>query len=200
MGADLSAPLGALAEQRAREDGADNVEFRRLDMQTDRIPGDPFTVAISQFGVMFFDDPVAAFGNIRAHLAPDGRIAFACWQRLEDNPWHFASAISEFLPSPPPPPRAPPPPPPSPPPQRGGPRSTPPPPSAGGRPPPPHAAAVAGGGHPQHNHMTLTGVPARPNQPGPAGGPAGLGALGGGQRGPRPPPGVHVNQAPTART
>jgi SAM-dependent methyltransferase len=101
VGADLSAPLGALAEQRAREDGAENVEFRRLDMQTDRIPGDPFTVAISQFGVMFFEDPVAAFGNIRAHLAPAGRIAFACWQRLEDNPWHFASAISELLPVPP---------------------------------------------------------------------------------------------------
>jgi SAM-dependent methyltransferase len=102
VGADLSAPLGELAGQRAREEGAANVEFRRLDMQTDRIPGDPFTVAISQFGVMFFDDPVAAFGNIRAHLTPDGRIAFACWQRLEDNPWHYASAISEFLPSPPP--------------------------------------------------------------------------------------------------
>jgi SAM-dependent methyltransferase len=102
VGADLSAPLGALAEQRAREEGADNVEFRRLDMQTDRIPGDPFTVAISQFGVMFFDDPVAAFGNIRAQLAPQARIAFACWQRLEDNPWHFASAIAEFLPASPP--------------------------------------------------------------------------------------------------
>jgi SAM-dependent methyltransferase len=102
VGADLSAPLGELAGQRAREEGVANVEFQRLDMQTDRIPGDPFTVAISQFGVMFFDDPVAAFGNIRAHLAPDGRLVFACWQRFEDNPWHYASALSEFLPSPPP--------------------------------------------------------------------------------------------------
>ncbi len=102
VGADLSAPLGALAERRARDAGADNVEFRQLDMQTDSIPGDPFAAAISQFGVMFFDDPVAAFGNIRAHLVPGGRIAFASWQRLEDNPWHFASAISEFLPAPPP--------------------------------------------------------------------------------------------------
>lgn len=101
VGADLSAPLGALAERRARDAGADNVEFRQLDMQTDSIPGDPFAAAISQFGVMFFDDPVAAFGNIRAHLAPGGRIAFASWQRLEDNPWHFASAIAEFLPAPP---------------------------------------------------------------------------------------------------
>jgi SAM-dependent methyltransferase len=98
VGADLSEPLGALAEQRAREAGADNVEFRRLDMQTERIPGEPFAAAISQFGVMFFDDPVTAFRNVREQLVPDGRIAFACWQRLEDNPWHFASAVAEFLP------------------------------------------------------------------------------------------------------
>jgi SAM-dependent methyltransferase len=109
VGADLSAPLGALATQRAGDDGADNVEFVQVDMQTDGIPGDPFAAAISQFGVMFFDDPVAAFGNIRAHLLPAGRLALACWQRLEDNPWHFASAISEFLPAPPPATAAPPP-------------------------------------------------------------------------------------------
>jgi SAM-dependent methyltransferase len=102
VGADLSGPLGTLAAQRAREAGAENVEFRTVDMQTDPIPGDPFDVAISQFGVMFFDDPVTAFGNIRAHLRPDGRIAFACWQRLQDNHWHFASAIAEFLPPAPP--------------------------------------------------------------------------------------------------
>jgi SAM-dependent methyltransferase len=57
---------------------------------------------VSQFGVMFFDDPVAAFTNIRAHLRPGGRIAFACWQRLVDNRWHFASAVAEFVPPSPP--------------------------------------------------------------------------------------------------
>jgi SAM-dependent methyltransferase len=102
VGADLSGPLAALARERAGEAGPVNVEFRTLDMQTDSIPGDRFDVAVSQFGVMFFDDPVAAFGNIRAHLTPDGRIAFACWQRLEDNRWHFASAIAAFLPPVPP--------------------------------------------------------------------------------------------------
>ena len=65
-----------------------------------RLRAGPFDVALSQFGVMFFDDPVRAFGNIRSQLVRGGRIAFACWQRLEDNRWHFASAISEFLPPP----------------------------------------------------------------------------------------------------
>ena len=100
VGADLSGPLVALARERARAAAAANVEFTRVDMQIDEIPGDPFSIAISQFGVMFFEDPVAAFANIRAHLAPGGRLAFACWQGLEHNPWHFAAAISEFLPAP----------------------------------------------------------------------------------------------------
>jgi SAM-dependent methyltransferase len=97
-GADLSTPLGALSRTRAREAGVENVSFHTVDMQTDTVPGAPFDAAVSQFGVMFFDDPVRAFGNIRSQLVPGGRIAFACWQRLEDNRWHFASAISEFLP------------------------------------------------------------------------------------------------------
>ena len=70
-------------------------------MQTDTVDGGPFDVAISQFGVMFFDEPVAAFANIRAHLRPGGRLAFACWQVAERNPWFFAPAIASFL-SPPP--------------------------------------------------------------------------------------------------
>lgn len=104
VGADLSAPLGALAERRARDAGADNVEFRQLDMQTDSIPGDPFAAAISQFGVMFFDEPVTAFRNIRAQLAPAGRLAFACWQSSDQNPWIFAAALRDIFPPPPAPP------------------------------------------------------------------------------------------------
>ena len=72
-----------------------------LDMQTDTVEGGPFDVALSQFGVMFFDEPITAFANIRAHLRPGGRLAFACWQAGERNPWFFAPAIAEFLPPPP---------------------------------------------------------------------------------------------------
>jgi ubiquinone/menaquinone biosynthesis C-methylase UbiE len=101
VGADLSAPLSELAEQRAAEAGVKNVDFRVLDVQTDTIEGGPFDVAISQFGVMFFDEPVTAFRNIRAHLKPGGRIAFACWQAMECNPWFFAPAVAEFAQPPP---------------------------------------------------------------------------------------------------
>src|SRR6202042_1616139 len=93
VGADLSTPLTTLASRRAAEAGVENVTFRVVDMQTDTVPGGPFDVALSQLGVMFFEEPVTAFGNIRSHLKPGGRIVFACWQTMERNPWFFAPAI-----------------------------------------------------------------------------------------------------------
>jgi ubiquinone/menaquinone biosynthesis C-methylase UbiE len=100
-GADVSRPLLALAEQRAQAAGAGNVRFQLLDMQTAPVPGAPFDVAISQFGVMFFDEPVQAFRNIRAQLRPGGRLVFACWQSSRQNPWLFTAALREMFPPPP---------------------------------------------------------------------------------------------------
>lgn len=101
VGADLSAPLIRLARQRAVAADARNVSFRILDVQTDMIEGEPFDVAISQFGVMFFDEPITAFRNIRAHLKSGGRLAFVCWLRVEYNPWFLGEALAEFVPPPP---------------------------------------------------------------------------------------------------
>lgn len=103
VGADLSTPMNELAGRRAREAGAQNVSFCVVDMQTDTVHGGPFDVALSQFGVMFFDEPVTAFANIRVHLRPGGRLAFACWRERERNPWFFAPAIADLVPPPPPP-------------------------------------------------------------------------------------------------
>jgi SAM-dependent methyltransferase len=103
VGADLSTSLLDLATQRAAAAGTSNVSFVVVDAQTDQIPGGPFDVAASQFGVMFFDDPVSAFANIRAHLRPAARLAFVCWQPLESNPWHPSGALRPFLPPTPPP-------------------------------------------------------------------------------------------------
>jgi len=36
---------------------------------------------------MFFDDPIAAFSNIRSALDKTGRLAFTCWQSPRDNQW-----------------------------------------------------------------------------------------------------------------
>lgn len=59
----------------------------------------------SRFGVMFFGDPVAAFANLATGLAPDGRLRFACWRPIEQNPWLRIplQAVYEHVPRLPPP-------------------------------------------------------------------------------------------------
>ena len=100
VGYDISAPLLELARQRAREVGAGNVRFVEADVQAGEL-GARFDLAVSQFGVMFFDEPTAAFASIRRHLAPDGRFVFACWQGVERNPWHTGTALRKLIPPPP---------------------------------------------------------------------------------------------------
>ena len=102
VGADLSVPITRLAVERARDAGAANATFVVVDMQEATVAGGPFDAALSQFGVMFFDEPVVAFTNIARQLKPGGRIAFACWRSLDENPWHYVTAITQFVPQAPP--------------------------------------------------------------------------------------------------
>ena len=87
LGVDISEPLLAVAAHRARVAGLDNVEFAVADAQTHDFGDGGVDVAISQFGLMFFDDPVAAFSNLRRALGVAGRIVFATWQGLGANEW-----------------------------------------------------------------------------------------------------------------
>ncbi|MGH9210682.1 MAG: class I SAM-dependent methyltransferase [Acidimicrobiales bacterium] len=87
LGVDLSGPMLARARQLADDAGLGNVRFEQADAQAHSFPLHGFDAAISRFGVMFFDDPVAAFANIRTALDDGGRCAFVCWQPLGVNPW-----------------------------------------------------------------------------------------------------------------
>ena len=56
-----------------------------------------FDVVLSNFGVMFFDNPAAAFGNVRKALRHGGRLAFLCWRARDENPFFtmgFAAAAA----------------------------------------------------------------------------------------------------------
>ena len=61
--------------------------FVNADAQTAALGAAAFDLVFSRFGVMFFADPIAAFTNLRASLAPGGRVVFVCWQELARNPW-----------------------------------------------------------------------------------------------------------------
>jgi SAM-dependent methyltransferase len=100
VGIDVSAPLLQLGRERADQAGVANIRFVQLDVQTGTLHEAPFDIAVSQFGVMFFDEPTAAFGVIRRYLKPGGRFVFACWQSVERNPWYLATSMRPLLPPP----------------------------------------------------------------------------------------------------
>ena len=83
----------------ARTARLSNVNFVVSDLQLEGVTGAPFGAAISQFGVMFFDDPVQGLANIRHQLRPAARFSFVCWQPLGANAWHLNHAVGQYLPS-----------------------------------------------------------------------------------------------------
>lgn len=87
VGVDVSRPLLDRAEQLRDLGKTSNVTFLLADAQVHPFEPAAFDLAISRFGVMFFADPVAAFENITQGLKPDGRIMFASWASITNNPW-----------------------------------------------------------------------------------------------------------------
>lgn len=85
-GLDISPALSAAAAKRAADAGLANVSFITADASTARLEPD-HDVIFSRFGVMFFDDPVAAFSNLRKGLKKSGRLIFACWAAPFENQW-----------------------------------------------------------------------------------------------------------------
>jgi SAM-dependent methyltransferase len=101
VGADISVQLTDFARSRAAAAEVGNVRFLVADVQVDRIEGGLFDAAISQFGVMFFDEPAAAFANIRENVVTGGRFCFASWLAPSENPWFLGPVLKEFVGPPP---------------------------------------------------------------------------------------------------
>ena len=104
LGIDVSAPLLEVARARVAERGiaalrtaplrtapartaSPRIEFLRADAATHDFGDWRFDVLFSRFGVMFFDDPVAAFAQLRRAAHRNAGLAFCCWQALHKNPW-----------------------------------------------------------------------------------------------------------------
>ncbi len=86
LGLDISPTMIEGSTAYAAERGVANATFVVGDATVESFDGDADGV-FSRFGVMFFADPVTSFHNIRTALRPDGRVAFASWRGVDDNPW-----------------------------------------------------------------------------------------------------------------
>ena len=85
LGADVSAPMLALANRRAAE--TTGATFIEADAATHKFEAETFDLLFSRFGVMFFANPDDAFANLRKALKPTGRAAFVCWRDWRENEW-----------------------------------------------------------------------------------------------------------------
>jgi SAM-dependent methyltransferase len=86
LGADFSRIQVAEARRLAAAAGVANARFEVADAQVHPFGAGIFDVVLSSLGVMFFDDPAAAFANLRKALRRGGRLAFLCWRTREENP------------------------------------------------------------------------------------------------------------------
>jgi SAM-dependent methyltransferase len=87
LAVDISGPMLAFAQRRSAERGYDQVRWLHADAQSHRFEPEVHDLLLSRLGVMFFSDPVAAFANLMTTLRRGGRLTFACWAPLENNPW-----------------------------------------------------------------------------------------------------------------
>jgi SAM-dependent methyltransferase len=97
VGVDISAAMLEGARQRVVAAGLDDIELVHADAQIHEFQAGSFDAVISRFGLMFFDDPTAAFGNLARALRPGGRLAFVCPQHPMKSEWvavAFGAAIA----------------------------------------------------------------------------------------------------------
>lgn len=85
IGIDVSSDLVETANERAGANSA--ARFLCADAANWEPEGFAPDLYVSRHGVMFFDDPVAAFTHLRTISAPDARLAFSCFRSREENPW-----------------------------------------------------------------------------------------------------------------
>ena len=108
-GLDISEPMLKRAKESAVEMSITNTSFKCIDVQTEDLGDQIYSAAFSRFGVMFFEDSIAAFKNINKSLISGGYLSFVCWQSPAVNPWQslFIQEVKKFLDLPSPPPRSP---------------------------------------------------------------------------------------------
>ncbi|SMC79923.1 class I SAM-dependent methyltransferase [Lentzea albidocapillata] len=80
VGVDISGTMLAAAREHGK------AEFVQADAQVHRFE-ESFDLIVSRFGVMFFNDPAAAFRNLLRASAPGGQLCFIAWRTADENPF-----------------------------------------------------------------------------------------------------------------
>ncbi|PWB83223.1 MAG: ubiquinone biosynthesis protein UbiE [Methylocystaceae bacterium] len=88
---DLAERLIALAEEKAKIRGLDNIEFKTGDMLALGYPDDSFDAVICVFGIFFVPDMAAAVKELWRMVRPGGKLAVTTW-----GPDLFEPASSAF--------------------------------------------------------------------------------------------------------
>lgn len=103
LGVDVSAPMIAAARGRAAAEGV-AADFVQADAQCHPFEPASADLLVSRFGVMFFDDPAAAFAHLRRAMRPGGQLRFVAWRGPAENPFMTAAeeAARPLLPDLPP--------------------------------------------------------------------------------------------------
>ena len=93
VGVDISEPVITAARARAGREGAPAF-FIRADAQDHAFEPAVFDAVISRFGVMFFDDSVRAFANLRRAATDEARLRFITWRDPAENPFMTTAELA----------------------------------------------------------------------------------------------------------
>ncbi|RUO94326.1 class I SAM-dependent methyltransferase [Corallococcus sp. AB018] len=85
-GIDISEPMLAAARARAEQEGTP-ASFIQANAQLHAFEPASFDMIISRFGVMFFEDPVRAFANLRHAARNDAALLAIAWRSPSENPF-----------------------------------------------------------------------------------------------------------------
>ena len=100
VGIDISEPMISLARTRAEEENL-SVTYILANAQTHEFEPAVFDMIVSRFGVMFFDDSVRAFANLRRAARRDAALRFIAWRSAAENPFMTTAerAAADLLPN-----------------------------------------------------------------------------------------------------
>ena len=88
LGVDVSDPMLEFAKHRVAASELKNVSFALADATSYPFLPNWADLVFSRFGVMFFDEPVKAFANIRRGMKRGGRLVFVCFRAMSESSWY----------------------------------------------------------------------------------------------------------------